>query len=88
MAWEIATKFRLGKLAHAARLAHDVPRYVGQEGFNEFPVTMAHAQRAGGLRGPDRDPFDRMLAAQALIEDLPIVSNDRVFDRFGVRRLW
>lgn len=86
--WEITTKFRVGKLPHAAPFAADVENRVRGEGFFPLAITMQHAQRAGGLRGPDRDPFDRMLAAQALIEDLPIVSNDRVFDRFGVRRLW
>ncbi|MEO7272463.1 MAG: type II toxin-antitoxin system VapC family toxin [Vicinamibacterales bacterium] len=49
---------------------------------------MLHAQRAGRLPGEHRDPFDRMLAAQAQTEDLPIVSNDAVFDRFGVNRIW
>jgi PIN domain nuclease of toxin-antitoxin system len=58
-----------------------------REGFVELPVSVAHAQRAGALPIPHRDPFDRMLIAQALAEDIAMVTVDR-FDAFGVRRLW
>lgn len=51
-------------------------------------IGVADAERAGRLPGPHRDPFDRMLAAQALARELPVVSVDPVFDRFGVARLW
>jgi PIN domain nuclease of toxin-antitoxin system len=51
-------------------------------------MTLLHAQRAGRLPGPHRDPFDRMLAAQAQIEDISIISNDEVFDGYGVTRIW
>jgi PIN domain nuclease of toxin-antitoxin system len=47
-----------------------------------------HAQRAGRLAGEHRDPFDRMLAAQAQLEDLPLVTDDPVFDGLGVNRIW
>ena len=56
------------------------------EGFEELPV--AEAARAGALPGPLRDPFDRMLIAQALSRSLVLISNDSLFDRYGVRRLW
>jgi PIN domain nuclease of toxin-antitoxin system len=51
-------------------------------------MTVAHAQRAGLLPGPHRDPFDRMLTAQAQAEDVAIISSDEIFDVYGVRRLW
>ncbi len=51
-------------------------------------IELAHAQLAGSLQGAHKDPFDRMLAAQALLEGLVLVSNDEVFDTFGVKRLW
>ena len=85
---EIATKHRLGKLETATELVRDIAGWVGRAGFLELPISLAHAQRAGGFGQEHRDPFDRVLAAQAELEDLPIVSRDRVFDRFGVRRLW
>ena len=87
-AWEIATKFRIGKLPEAAAVAMDVTGAVAAEGFNELALSMVHAERAGALDGPHRDPFDRMLIAQSLIDGLALVSNERVFDRFGVTRLW
>jgi PIN domain nuclease of toxin-antitoxin system len=87
-AWEITTKFRLGRLADAIVVARDVAAAIAAEGFLELPVLVAHAQSAGGLGGRHRDPFDRMLIAQALAEDLTLVSNERAFDAYGVKRLW
>ena len=87
-AWEIATKHRLGKLPGAAALANDIAGAIAGEGFNELPITVADAVRAGSLRGPHRDPFDRMLIAQALAHDLVLLSNESPFDGYGVRRVW
>ena len=87
-AWEIATKHRLGKLPDAEALAIDIPSSIVQQSFEELPVTVAEGVRAGELPGPLRDPFDRMLIAQALTHDLIVVSNETLFDRYGVRRLW
>ncbi len=87
-AWEIATKFRLGKLPQAAAVAADVEGCVRAEGFLPLPVSLRHAQRAGTLPGPHRDPFDRMLIAQALAEDCVLVSNETAFDHYGVIRSW
>jgi len=87
-AWEICTKVRLGKLPGAAAVADDVLACVRSQAFTPLDISIAHAQRAGRLPGTHRDPFDRMLVAQALSLDIPIVSNERVFDRWGVRRLW
>ncbi len=86
--WEIATKFRIGRLPRAAALAADVAGAVARQGFVELPITLRHGQAAGNLPGPHRDPFDRMLIAQALLADLVLVSNEAVFDRYAVRRLW
>ena len=87
-AWEIATKYRIGKLPQAAALAVDVSGALALQGFLELPITLQHGQTAGNLPGPLRDPFDRMLIAQATLADLALVSNEAVFDRYGVRRLW
>jgi PIN domain nuclease of toxin-antitoxin system len=87
-AWEIATKVRLGKLPIAVDLAHDFIAYLEQERFETLAVSADHGIRAGLLPGPYKDPFDRMLIAQALAENLAIVSNDVVFDGYGVKRVW
>lgn len=86
--WEIATKVRLGKLDVAVEVVEDFLSYLDREGFETISVTAAHGIRAGLLPGPHKDPFDRMLIAQALAENLPIISNDRALDGYGVRRLW
>lgn len=87
-AWEVATKHRLGKLPGVARIAGSVAAAIAEETFHQLPVTVAHGQLAGSLPGPHEDPFDRMLIAQALLEDLTLVSNEALFDRYGVTRLW
>lgn len=87
-AWEIATKVRLGKLPTAAALIDDFAGYLAREGFKVLPISAGHAIRAGLLPGPHKDPFDRMLIAQAQAENIPIISNETLFDSYGVRRLW
>ena len=87
-AWEIATKFRIGKLPQAAELSLHFDALILQESFEPLPISSAHAARAGLLPGPHRDPFDRMLIAQSQAENLPIISNDTVFDTYKLRRLW
>ena len=87
-AWEIATKVRLGKLPTAADLVADFQGQMEREGFQLLSVSVEHGIRGGLLPGPHRDPFDRMLIAQAQAEHLPIVSDEAVFDAYGVRRLW
>ena len=86
--WEITTKARLGKLPRATEVAADVPACIESQGFVPLPITVRHAQRAGTLAGPHRDPFDRMLIVQAQAEGVPIASNETIFDDFGVTRLW
>lgn len=87
-AWEIATKLRLGRLPAAADLVADFAGQLDREGFEMLPISWDHAIRAGLLPGPHKDPFDRMLIAQAQAENVPILSNEAVFDTYGVRRLW
>jgi PIN domain nuclease of toxin-antitoxin system len=87
-AWEIATKYRIGKLPHAGPLALDFVGSIAAEGFVGLPITVPEGEAAGRLPGPHRDPFDRMLIAQALAGSLTLISNERIFDRYGVARLW
>ena len=87
-AWEIAVKHRLGKLPGADDVALDVAGCIASQGFLELPITVRNGERAGRLPGPHRDPFDRMLIAQALALDLPLVSLETLFDRYGVARIW
>lgn len=87
-AWEIATKFRIGKLPDYAAVAMDVPKVIVERGFEPLPISVEHAHHAGALAGAHGDPFDRMLAAQALLEGLVLVTNDAAFAGFGVRVLW
>jgi PIN domain nuclease of toxin-antitoxin system len=87
-AWEIATKVRLGKLPTGVDLAADFAAHLERERFQMLSISWGHAIRAGLLPGPHRDPFDRMLIAQAQAENVPIVSNEALFDTYGVRRVW
>jgi PIN domain nuclease of toxin-antitoxin system len=87
-AWEIATKVRLGKLPTGEILVNDLDYYLRQLGFDVLPISLQHAVRAGGLPGEHRDPFDRMLISQALYESLPVISNDKIFDVYHVKRIW
>ena len=87
-AWEIATKFRLGRLPAASDLIRNFVSDLVVERLEVLPVSAEHGIRAGLLPGPHKDPFDRMLIAQALAEDVPVLSNDRAFDGYDVRRIW
>jgi PIN domain nuclease of toxin-antitoxin system len=87
-AWEIATKVRIGKLAGAEVLERDFLDVMDDAGYTLLSIDAADALRAGRLPGEHRDPFDRMIAAQALAGDLPVLSNDPKLDVFSVRRIW
>ena len=87
-AWEIATKSRLGKLTGAKALVQSFDQMIEAEGFLPLPISLAHGQRAGSLPGSHKDPFDRMLIAQGQAENLVLVSNDDIFDQYGITRLW
>lgn len=87
-AWEITTKHRLGTLPGIGPLAVDYQREIQRQGFVPLPIGLGHAQVAGSLAGEHRDPFDRMLIAQAREEKMALVSIERLFDAYGVRRVW
>jgi PIN domain nuclease of toxin-antitoxin system len=87
-AWEIATKHRIGKLPGVAAIVADLDGAIADQGFMVLPISARHGQAAGALPGPHRDPFDRMLIAQAMLENLVLVSNEQPFDAYGVARLW
>lgn len=87
-AMEVATKFRIGKLSDAALLAQDFERVVAEQGFDELAISVHHARLAGEMNISHKDPFDRLLIAQAQTEDMALVSNETLFDGFAVKRLW
>jgi PIN domain nuclease of toxin-antitoxin system len=87
-AYEIAQKYRLGKLSIARSYAEDFAGELIKDGFLPINLTHDHAQYAGIIRFDHRDPFDRMLIAQAQIEQMILISNEKLFDQFGVIRLW
>ena len=86
-AWELAIKSRLGKFK-SRELTYGLDDQLAEEGFVALPISIEHALRAGGLDSPHKDPFDRMLIAQAQIESVPVISKDMTFDELAVRRIW
>lgn len=87
-AWEIATKQRLGKLPVFPLPAGGFAELINVDGFEHLPVTAAHAWRAGTLTTTHRDPFDRMLAAQAQLDALRLVTRDGAFTDLAIQTLW
>ena len=87
-AWEIATKQRLGKLQGIAPVADWYSDLVAADGFLHLPVTHAHTLRAGAYAVAHRDPFDRMLAAQAELESLPLLTCDTALAAFACKTVW
>lgn len=87
-AWEISTKFRIGKLPDAQAVANDISNHILAEGFKELYITVDDGQRAGLLTGPHRDPFDRMLIAQSKNRNFVLISNDPIFREYDVELLW
>lgn len=87
-AWEIATKVKLGKLPDGAELVQDFSAHLQRFSFDALSVSVDDAIRAGLLPNHHKDPFDRMLAAQCQAESIPIISNDRIFELYGVNRIW
>ena len=86
--WEIATKNRLGKWPEVERLVTDFESLLLQSRFVGLPVSIAHARLAGTLTGQHRDPFDRMLIAQARLESAVLVTGDAIFRRYRVPVVW
>ena len=86
--WEIATKVRLGRWPEAMAIAPSLVEVLAKNRMTALDVTVEHGLLAGSLPGKHGDPFDRMLAAQAQIEDIPLVTADPVFRGYGIRVLW
>jgi PIN domain nuclease of toxin-antitoxin system len=82
--WEVAIKCALGRL----RLDEPFPALIAADDFTELPMTLAHADQLQHLPPHHTDPFDRMLAAQALTERATIVTHDRAFAPYGVKAIW
>ncbi len=87
-AWEIATKHRLGRLPGADSVVQGYKKHLGTLRATELPITSDHALLAGVLPERHRDPFDRMLAAQAIVEGIPLITRDPVFKPFQVQLVW
>ena len=87
-AWEISIKYRAGKLDAASALMARFQSVIEAENFVELLISVRHAIDAGLLKGPHKDPFDRVLIAQARAEGVAVVSTDKCFDDYGVSRLW
>ena len=87
-AWEIAMKVRSGKWPDARVLEAAFSEHIKIAGYLVLPVTVEDALRAGRLPGSHGDPFDRMIAAQAIARDMRVISIDPKLDSFGVRRVW
>jgi PIN domain nuclease of toxin-antitoxin system len=86
--WEIAIKFSLGKLRLPAKPDRYLSDQMSLNGFDQMEITFRQIMRCASLPWRHRDPFDRMLVAQAQEEDLPIVSRDPIFETYGVKRFW
>jgi PIN domain nuclease of toxin-antitoxin system len=86
--WEIAVKVGLGKLDLGEPSRTFLPREISNNNFELLPIGLNHIAEVEGLPMHHRDPFDRLLLAQAIIENLPVISADRVFEQYGVTRLW
>lgn len=87
-AYELAYKHRIGKAPHVAALLRDFDAMMQQQGFAPLPISIEHGRRAGEFPDEHRDPFDRLLAAQAIVEDMAIVSNDEKLSALGAKRVW
>ncbi len=87
-AYELAYKHRTGGLPNAAVLVRNFDAELAEEGFLALPITLEHGRRAGELADEHGDPFDRMLAAQAIVEDMAVVTNDKKLSALGAKCLW
>ena len=87
-AWELAIKTNLGKLQLALPVSRYVTEHIAANGFRVLGIELAHVARTEKLDLYHRDPFDRLLIAQALEEKLPVVTADPVFRKYGVKRIW
>lgn len=87
-AWELAIKAQLGRIDLPSDLSEFIRRQLAVNGFVALPITVEHALRVAGLPPLHHDPFDRLLIAQALLEDVPLLTADRLIAQYPVRVLW
>jgi PIN domain nuclease of toxin-antitoxin system len=86
--WEMAIKLSLGKLRLPGAIERFIPEQLAANAIRQLTIDFRHVARVAALPFHHRDPFDRLLAAQALEERCPIVSADPIFRKYGVRRIW
>lgn len=86
--WEVAIKVNLGKLTMAVTFSELAPKYLFENDMTILPITVAHLQKVVQLPFHHRDPFERLLIAQSIVEDMPVLSRDRLFDAYPAKRLW
>jgi PIN domain nuclease of toxin-antitoxin system len=86
--WEIAIKMSLGKLKLPAPIERYIPEQIQLNGFSRLEIGFRHIAGCAALPWHHRDPFDRLLAAQAIEEGLSMVSRDRIFGQYGIQRIW
>lgn len=86
--WEVSIKAGIGTLQLGAPAAVFLPREISKNAFDLLPIELTHVTAVEPLPLHHRDPFDRLLVAQALIDRIPLVSADAVFDQYGITRLW
>ena len=86
--WELAIKTSLGKLTLRKPLEEFLPEQLAANRFSLLNISVEHALRVARLTLHHRDPFDRLLVAQCLVENLPLVSSDDALDAYGIKRLW
>ncbi|MEI7667312.1 MAG: type II toxin-antitoxin system VapC family toxin [Synechococcaceae cyanobacterium ELA263] len=86
--WELSLKHHQGKLPELNGAMGDLPGLLQADGFEELPISVAHGLRAGGYCQPHRDPFDRMLAAQAELDRLVLLTADPQLSTFPCQTLW
>ena len=84
----MATKHRIGKYPNGAHVISQWGERLAYDGFVELPISSAHALRAGELPGKHRDPFDRVIAAQAIMESLAVATPDKAIEDLGAQRIW
>jgi PIN domain nuclease of toxin-antitoxin system len=86
--WEMAIKLSLGKLKLPDAIERFIPEQLAANGFSQLQIDFRHVVRVAGLAFHHRDPFDRLLVAQAIEEKLPVITSDPLFTKYGVKRIW
>ncbi len=86
--WEMVIKLSLGKLKLPDAIERFIPQQLAENGFSQLTIDFRHVARVASLAFHHRDPFDRLLIAQAMEEKLPVVTSDPLFTKYGIRRIW